>query len=738
MQLQRGPKNITVAFPKFSKFARNFETSVLTQTQSNPLEYGPTSIAQNHIDVSCGYNPHLTDASKYFSSLIRQCTERKSIRDLTMIQTHMTKSGFPHLSLGSKLFDGYLKCGTIVDARKLFDELPQKHVVTWNSMIAFYIRNRRSQEAISLYERMVLEGVFPDEFTFSSVFKAFSDLGLFHEGRRAHGLSVVLGVRASNVFVGSALVDMYSKFRNMRDARLVSNRVGDKDVILFTTLIVGYSQCGEDGEAMEVFENMIKEGVKANEYTFARILIACGNLEDLFQGKLIHGLLVKSGFESAVASQTSLLTMYSRCGLIDDSLRIFKRFVSPNQVTWTSLIVGLVQNSKEEIALSEFRQMLRGSVVPNSFTLSSILRACSGLAMLEQGEQIHAIVIKYGLDRDKYSGGALIDLYGKCGVVDMAKSVFDGLSELDLVPVNSMIYGYAQNGFGHKALALYNRMKDLCLEPNDVTLVGVLSACNNAGLVEEGCQIFASISSSNSIELTRDHYACMVDLLGRAGRLQEAEMLVNEVKNPDVVLWRTLLNACRTHGEVDLAERVMNKVLELAPTDEGIHVLLSNLYASTGNWNQVIKMKSTMKEMKLKKSRAMSWVDVDREVHSFMAGDLSHPNSREICETLEELIVKAKHLGYVPDTRFVLLALDEKQKESSLYYHSEKLAIAFAVWRSRDKTTSITILKNLRVCGDCHNWIKFISKAVGREIIARDAKRFHHFKDGLCSCGDYW
>ncbi|KAK9285497.1 hypothetical protein L1049_024691 [Liquidambar formosana] len=694
-------------------------------------------IAQDFNDISF-HNSSLTDGSQLYTSFLRQCTERKSLSGIRRVQLHMIKSGFGHLSLGNKLIDAYLKCGSIDDARDLFDELPHRHIVTWNSMIASYSKQKRSKEAISLYEGMAWEGVFPDEFTLSSVFKAFSDLGLVRGGRRAHGQAVVLGLEVSNVFVGSALVDMYAKLGRMRDARLVLDRVLEKDVVLFTALIVGYTQHGEGVVALEVFGDMLKQGIKANEYSFASILITCGNLEDISNGKLIHGLIIKSGFESAVASQTSLLTMYSKCGLIADSLKVFKRFVNPNQVTWTSLIVGLAQNGREEVALTKFRQMIRNSINPNSFTLSSILQACSSLAMLDQGKQIHAIVMKFGLDRNKFTGAALIDLYGKCGSTEMARSVFDGLLAFDVVPINTMIYSYSQNGLGHEALELFNRMKDLGLEPNDVTFLSVLSACNNAGLLEEGCRIFASMRNNCNIELTRDHYACMVDLLGRAGRLKEAEMLINQVSNPDVVLWRTLLSACRIHREVEMAERVMNRVFELAPADDGTHVLLSNLYASTGNWDQVIEMKSMMREMRLKKNPAMTWVDVDRETHTFMAGDWSHPRSKEIYEMLEELIEKVKGLGYVPDLRFVLQDLDEEKKQRSLYYHSEKLAIAFALWRSKNKTTTIRILKNLRVCGDCHNWIKLVSIAVRREIIARDAKRFHYFKDGLCSCKDYW
>ncbi|KAJ8645579.1 hypothetical protein MRB53_007327 [Persea americana] len=648
----------------------------------------------------------------------------------------MKECGFPYLSLGNKLIDAYLKCGGIDDARQVFDEMTQRHVVAWNSMISAYLRSGRSEEALVLYKMMLPHGVAPDEFTFSSIFKAFSGLGLLRQGQVAHGKLVVSGLGAGNVFVCSALVDMYTKFGKMREARTVFDQVEEKDVVLFTALIVGHTQYGEDGEAITIFGKMVSEGIKANEYTFATVLIACGNLGELSKGKLVHGVIVKLGFESRVSSQTSLLSMYSKCGLVDDSLKVFDQLHNPNLVTWTAVIVGLVQNSREESSLSMFREMMRNSVKPNAFTLSTALRACSSLAMFEQGRQIHAHVRKVGLDRDRFAGAALVDMYGKCGSIGMARQVFDNLSELDIVSINSMIYCYAQNGHGHEAIKIFKQMRNWGLEPNDATFVSILSACTNAGLLEEGCQIFSSITRNP----TKDHYACMIDLLGRAGRLEEAERLITQIENPDVVLWRTLLSACKIHGEVTMARRAAKNLLELQPGDDGTYILLSNIYASMGNWDEVIKMKALMREMRLKKDPALSWVEVNREMHTFMAGDWSHPRAAEIYEELERLIDKVKGLGYVPDTRFVLQDVDEMEKERSLYSHSEKLAIAFGLLGSNphEKTDCIRIFKNLRVCGDCHTWIKLVSKVASREIIARDAKRFHHFREGLCSCGDHW
>ncbi|XP_030474989.1 pentatricopeptide repeat-containing protein At5g65570 [Syzygium oleosum] len=723
----------------FSLISRSDATTLTSsnhQTHPKPSLHWVVAHTINCCSTFCSPSQGRTPQS--YSSLLGRCAETRCLLDVRKVQTQLVKTALCPTLLGHKLIDAYLKCGSVGDARGLFDEMPERHVITWNSMIASYIKQRRSEEAIELYERMMSEGVFPDEYTFSSVFKAFSDLGLAAGGRRAHGLAVVLGLEVSNVFVGSALVDMYAKFGKMSDAQLVADRVTEQDVVLLTALIVGYVQHGEDFKAREVFSDMIRKGVKPNEFTLASTLIGCANSADLKSGKLIHACIVKTGFDHAIASQTSLLTMYSKCGIIDDSFKVFNDLANPNLVTWTSLIVGLVQNGREEIALLKFREMLQNSVNPNSFTLSSVLRACSSLAMLETGKQIHAVLTKHGLVRNAYAGVALIDLYGKCGMAEMARSVFDRLIDIDMVSMNSMIYSYAVNGLGREALGLYNRMKDLKLEQNQVTFVAVLLACSNAGLVEEGRQIFSYLRDSCETELTRDHYACMVDLLGRSGRLEEAEMLVTQINNPDLVVWRTLLSACRVHGDVKIAERAMKKVLELVPGDEGTHVLLSNLYASTCNWSQLIEMKSTMREMKLKKNPAMSWVEVDREVHTFMAGDLSHLGSKEILDTLEELIEKVRNLGYVPDTRYVLQDLDEEKKETSLYFHSEKLALAFALSRAKNKINSVRILKNLRVCGDCHTWMKYVSVAVGREIIARDSKRYHHMKDGQCSCRDYW
>ncbi|KAG9440186.1 hypothetical protein H6P81_020351 [Aristolochia fimbriata] len=562
------------------------------------------------------------DATDYISRL-RECTFKKSIGEVKRIHYEMKSSGFDYLSFGNKLIDAYLKCGGIDEARNVFDEMPRRHIVTWNSLISAYIHSHRNEEALELYQKMLPEGVIPDEFTFSSVLKVFLNMGLPHEGRKAHGRLICLGLEVKNVFVGSALVNMYSSFGNLKNARLVLDQIVQKDVVLFTSLIVGCTQNGEDSEALEVFVNMINEGIKANEFTVASVLIASGNLAALCTGKVIHGMMIKFGFESVVASQTSLLTMYSKCGMADDSMKVFSQVVNPNLVTWTAVIAGLVQNSREAHALEMFCRMIRSSVNPNAFTISTVLRACSGLTALQEGNQIHAHTIKTGLDVSRFVVSALLDFYGKCGTIEMAKCIFDSLNEPDIVSINSMIYGYAQNGLGHEAIGLFDQITDWGLQPNETSFVCVLSACTNCGLLEEGKRIFSFLCSNSICGPTRDHYACMIDLLGRAGRLKEAEHLITQVKQPDLVLWRTLLSACKIHGDVEITKRAEKVVRENELVDEGTCVLISNIYASTGNWHEADKMKALMRQMKFKKGPGLSRVEVKWEKHNLVAGQES-------------------------------------------------------------------------------------------------------------------
>jgi pentatricopeptide repeat protein len=345
-------------------------------------------------------------------------------------------------------------------------------------------------------------------------------------------------------------------------------------------------------------------------------------------------------------------------------------------------------------------------------------------------------VLKY--DQDLILNNALLDMYCKCGSLEDANAVFVRMVEKDVISWSTMIAGLAQNGYSKEALKLFESMKVLGIKPNYVTIVGVLFACSHAGLVEEGLYYFHSMKELFGIDPGREHYGCMIDLLGRAGRLSEAVDLINEMEcEPDAVTWRALLNACRVHRNVDVAIHAAKQILRLDPQDAGTYVLLSNIYANTQRWNDVAEVRRAMTNRGIKKEPGCSWIEVSKQIHAFILGDRSHPQIREINIHLNQLIYKLMGVGYVPDTNFVLQDLEGEQMQDSLRYHSEKLAIVFGLM-SLPRGQTIRIRKNLRICGDCHLFTKLLAKMEQRIIVIRDPVRYHHFQDGLCSCGDFW
>ncbi|RWW70597.1 hypothetical protein BHE74_00021733 [Ensete ventricosum] len=349
-----------------------------------------------------------------------------------------------------------------------------------------------------------------------------------------------------------------------------------------------------------------------------------------------------------------------------------------------------------------------------------------------------ALVVRMGLEEDVYVGTSVVDMYCKCGRVRMAKKAFDRMKEKNILSWSAMVAGYGMHGHGHEALKVFHEMMRSGEKPNYITFVSVLAACSHAGLVTEGRYWLDAMKRKFNIEPGVEHYGCVVDLLGRAGCVNEAYRLIKDMKvKPDFVVWGALLSACRIHKNVKLGEISARKLFELDPKNCGYYVLLSNIYADAGRWNDVQRMRVLIKSKGLVKPPGYSSVEFKGRVHVFLVGDKKHPQHIEIYNYLEKLRVRMLEAGYVPDTGSVLHDVDEEEKETVLRVHSEKLALAFAIINTAPGTT-IHIIKNLRVCGDCHSAIKLITKLVEREVVVRDSHRFHHFRDGSCSCGDYW
>lgn len=423
-------------------------------------------------------------------------------------------------------------------------------------------------------------------------------------------------------------------------------------------------------------------------------------------------------------------------GELQNALGVFNEMVTGDLVVWNSIIGGFAQNSDGDEALNLYKKMKRAGFPPDQSTLTSVLRACTGLALLELGRQVHVHVIKF--DQDLILNNALLDMYCKCGNLKDANFVFTRMLEKDVISWSTMIAGLAQNGFSREALNLFQSMKDYGAKPLYITILGVLFACSHAGLVEDGWYYFQSMKKLFGIDPGREHYGCIIDLLGRAGKLDRAIKLIHEMGfEPDAVTWRALLGACRVHRNVDLAIFAAKQILKLDPEDAGTYILLSNIYANSQRWDEVAEVRRTMKAKGVRKEPGCSWIEVNKKIHAFILGDNSHPQIDEINSHLNQLIHRLMGLGYVPDTNFVLQDLEGEQSEDSLRYHSEKLAIVFGmISMSRGKT--IRIRKNIRICGDCHIFAKLLTKMEQRTIVIRDPIRYHHFQDGVCFCGDYW
>ncbi|KAM7509177.1 hypothetical protein LguiA_019630 [Lonicera macranthoides] len=499
--------------------------------------------------------------------------------------------------------------------------------------------------------------------------------------------------------------------------------------------------CACDGKfysSLELYRRMMGKGQRPDKYAFPFVLKSCAGLSDLQMGRLIHQHSACCGCGGDIFVHAALVDMYAKCGEIKAARMMFDKMPDRDLVCWTSMISGYAQNGYNYETLEFFDDMRGSGVKANRVGILSVLLACSNLGALRKGEGFHTYVIRTGFESDILVATAVIDMYAKCGSLSSARSLFDKTSGKDVVCWSALIASYGIHGDGMKAIDLFNQMVSEGTRPNYITFTCVLSACGHSGLLEQGKRFFKLMREEFDVVPKLSNYACMVDLLGRAGEISEAIELVETMPvKADTSIWGSLLGACRVYNNLDLAERIADRIFELNPLHTGYHVLLSNIYAAKSRWNDVEKLRKIMARRGATKVQGLSLIEFDNVVHKFGVGDRSHPQMDKIYSLLEELADQMKRLGYVPLTDFVLHDIEEEAKEVALLYHSERLAIAFGLINT-SPGTSLQITKNLRICGDCHNAIKFISKIVNRVIIVRDMHRFHHFEDGVCSCGDYW
>ncbi|XP_010533968.1 PREDICTED: pentatricopeptide repeat-containing protein At4g02750 [Tarenaya hassleriana] len=619
------------------------------------------------------------------------------------------------------MLSGYAQNGCVDEARRIFDRMPEKNEVSWNALLSAYVQNGRMEEACVLFESRknwalvswnCLLGGFVKKKRIVEARQLFDDMPL------------------RDVISWNTIITGYAQNSRIDEARKLFDESPVRDVFTWTAMVSGYVQNGLVEEAREMFDEMPKR----NEVSWNAMIAGYVHSKRMDMAKELFDVMPCRN----VTSWNTMITGYAQCSNISEAKNLFDKMPRRDPVSWAAMVAGYSQCGYSEEALNLFVQMEREGGRLNRSSFSSALSTCADIAALELGKQLHGRLVKVGYETGCFVGNALLLMYCKCGSIEEAYDAFEEIAEKDVVSWNTMIAGYARHGFGEEALRVFESMKRQGLRPDDATLVAVLSACSHTGLVDKGRQYFYKMTRDYGIKPNSQHYTCMVDLLGRAGCLEEAQNLMNDMPfEPDAATWGALLGASRIHGNTEVAETAAEKIFEMEPENPGMYILLSNLYAASARWSDVGKMRVRMRDKGVKKIPGFSWIEIQNKIHTFSVGDELHPERNEIYAFMEDLDLRLKKEGYVTSTRVVLHDVEEEEKEHMVRYHSERLAVAYGIMRL-PSGRPIRVMKNLRVCEDCHNAIKHITKITGRVIILRDNHRFHHFKDGSCSCGDYW
>ncbi|GFP92904.1 pentatricopeptide repeat-containing protein at5g66520 [Phtheirospermum japonicum] len=593
------------------------------------------------------------------------------------------------------------------------------------------------------------------------------------ELKQHHAQIIKLGLSSDNDAIGRVIkFCALSQSGDLNYAHKVFALLPHPDAFIYNTLFRGYLQAQLHRNCVLLYAHMLQKLVTPNKFSFPPVIRACSFDSAVEEAKQVHAHVIKFGFAQDSYCQNNLIHMYVNFDSIDDAKRVFDNLNNKDDVSWTTLISGYshagrvdeafavfklmpvknstawnaviaahVQNNKFREAFDLFDKMRNENVGIDNFVAASMLAACTGLGALDQGEWIHDYIKSRGVAMDHKLATTMIDMYCKCGRLDKAYQVFDELPSRSVSSWNCMIGGFAMHGKGKNAIGLFKRMEsEKTVRPDYITFVNLLSACAHSGLVEQGRYYFSYMSKAYGIVPGMEHYGCLVDLLGRAGLLEEAKKVIDDMPmRADAGVLGALLGACKIHNNIDMAEKIGKRVIELDPNNSGRYVLLANLYAKASRYEDVACIRKLMNDRGVKKVAGFSMIQLDGTVNEFIAGGRGHPEAREIYAKVEEMLGRIRERGYVPDNDGMLCSdmCDEEDNENPLWYHSEKLAIAYGLLKTGWGET-IRVTKNLRVCRDCHQASKMISEVYDREIIVRDRNRFHYFRGGVCSCNDYW
>lgn len=619
----------------------------------------------------------------------------------------------------------------------LEDTRSKKPSVEICSQIEKLVLYNRYAEALDLFEILEIKGGFDvDSSTYDALVSAC--IGL----KSIRGVKRVFNYMVSNEFVPdqymrNRVLLMHVKCGMMVDARKLFDEMPEKNLVSWNTIIAGLVESGNYEEAFRLFLIMWEEYSDGGSRRFATMIRASAGLGFIAVGRQLHSCAMKMGVGDDIFVSCGLIDMYSKCGSIEDAQCVFDLMPEKTTVGWNSIIAGYALHGYSEEALSMYQEMRDSGVNMDHFTFSIIIRICTRLASLEHAKQAHAALIRHGFGSDIVANTALMDFYSKWGRVEDARRIFDKMPRKNIISWNALIAGYANHGQGTDAVEMFEQMLREKMTPNHVTFLAVLSACSSSGLSELGWEIFQSMNRDHKIKPRAMHYACMIELLGREGLLDEAFAVIRSSPfKPTTNMWAALLTACRVHGNLELGKFAAEKLYGMEPEKLSNYVLLLNIYNRSGKLKEAAAVMQTLKRKGLRMLPACSWIEVKKQPHVFLSGDKSHVQTVEIYKKVDDLILEISEYGYVPEAKTLLPDVDE-QEERILLYHSEKLAIAFGLINTSG-WTPLQIVQSHRICNDCHKAVKLIALVTGREIVVRDASRFHHFKDGRCSCGDYW
>ncbi|XP_072982959.1 pentatricopeptide repeat-containing protein At5g27110 [Typha latifolia] len=574
-----------------------------------------------------------------YPSVLKACGLLGSVREGEMIHTHLVKSGFvSDVVVSSALVTMYAKCDCLDPAVRVFDEMPEKDVPSWNTVISCYYQTGQALKVLELFNTMKGCGFKPDSVTFTTVFSACARVGDLAMGKRIHEELIRTGSELDS-FVSSAIVDMYGKCGCLESAREVFEQTKAKSVVSWNSMIGGYSLKGDSDASLKLFSRMNAEGIGATSTTICNLLVACARISDLQHGKFIHGYVLRHSIKVDIFISSSLIDIYFKGGNIRYAENVFMTMPKGRVVSWNVMISGYVTVGNYSRALDVFHDMRTHGVRPDAITYTCSLSSCAQLTALEQGREIHKQISENGLESNEIVMCALFDMYAKCGAVAEARDIFDRLAVKDVISWTSMIMAYGSHGQASEALELFHKLQQSGVKPDRVTFLAVISACSHVGLVNEGHYLFNQMSSEYGIKPGIEHYSCLIDLLGRSGKLQEAYNIFRNIPGNklDAGLLGSLLAACSLCKNLEVGEEIARLLIRMDPDDHSTYVILANLYASAGRWDNVRKVRAMIRERGLKKNPGCSWIEIDKKIHHFFVEDDSHPQTELIYECLQDI-----------------------------------------------------------------------------------------------------